>query len=972
MAETKIGNATPIELLADVNTAAPQQKIYPIEQDGQLPAPHRSNNGQILDGGVATLWKKSDTTTGAVSTFYTKAGDKFTVHGTKGAYSVKLNDAQVYTPPSGQYGPGIGFIASTGNYIDIVPSSSLDVFYGLYFISSFILVDTFTVNKYGKVIVSATTSYTKATANDVRSGCISRSFSQTGAPFSLYYIEQDMSGYYLKSYIAGTEATIASLITPALINGFQVQVHAWNQGNYHIVGINRRLPESSTGYPGNLIWYGTAGGAFSQSAVEACQISPILLTSTAMTFVGMRANNAGTLSYTTYACTGAGWAAPSTTVLPDQGFGNAIGGFFMMPGWMSGIKNFTLTNAEWSVTLGLMLTGATVPTMTEYFSANMAKLTNSADYISPDSWTVIAGNYGCFTIATADHQAASCCYHRTNTIENRPLSGMLNDYGDLYHGYVPCNSIDSGTSQVKLCVRRADGSFNLYYISQNINGKINETYADDNTIPNIFQEFSPNVVSMNLTGASYLVESASGVPALYQRTPPLPAQCFFFYPSGVFCFMVRPSSTQIGSTFALGYTGRYSTMVKSGLMFSSYHATPEPKYSEGPSIFGDRYIVDVYVQSGVSVSPPYVYSVGNSTSVTNNPLAVGTSYIDSTYIPVSACAKIINGGIAGCNSSYYQSQNNQTATYLDAVSLENQYFGYVFTTFFRLFGTLYGFDGTDIYELTTSGATVNNPTRVAKANGLRYLAMAPRAAYFVSDYDNSIWTFNGGRDLQRTYSLNNFDLETLASACFSTRNNELNIVAKLGGTEKILSIREFGDTDTQTVKSITTVLDSPGTPATYTTMLYASDDYIRIVSGPDTTRYTYYPLSGSTVHPLVWRSAYFGSTDNQTIRVSQIVIHGKLETSTGAVPAPAGAFSYSGEVRWNWQTAHASGFESHPFTSVTLDAGGYFRLRVIITQQTVAGGSVIIDLPGTTYKATIVSCVLYISGNGDQLITDSI
>jgi hypothetical protein len=938
MAETKIGNATALQLLSDVNTASPQQKIYPVDQNGDLPPPHRENNGQILDGGVATLWKKQETSVAGTNSadlvvYYTKNGTKVSIKNVVAAPTdnrIYIDDVAI-APYSGPSLPNIGkpvsLIANVSRYEDVVPCYDSQNFLGVRFSSAAFGTASYTLDEFtfqnGKIVIVNTKSYgVNALTSNVS---IIREATQSYSSAKLLYLY----GYTLAFNNGSTNEDIAT-VSNVYIDNFNIQLYGLHNGSgRYIFSINRQLQVSVTGYTGNLIWYGTSG-AWSQSATPAQQLNQGL--------VGVNLNNSSPASYTLFT-----YSSATTTTLANQAGGNPIGGFYSTPGFGTCILNESATNARWAV----------IQNGSSSQSNSLVKLASASEYKPLDGQYSLGTN---LYATTFGNKVSALNYYNYDC--------LMNDFGDLYEGHVPANLLEQAGVRTKIVTKCSDGSFNLLYSSSVLNNKYDVNYTDGNTNYNLIKEISPNVIKVSSYGVGFLIDVSQGPPAIVQGNyASLPyVKC----PCGVFGFNVYSSSPSALYSIAYSSKLKYGTSVDYGVFYCTSN-TP------APSALGTAYPSlprsNVYMSSGVATSPAYLYTSARLNYA--DQAFVGTSYQPYTDIPTPIYAKYASRGITGARSSFYQTQNSNTATFMDSYLLENQYFGYIFTDFFQLFGITYGFDGTDIFELTLQGGVINAPLKIAKAVGLRYLATAPTVAYFLSDYDNSIWTFNGGRDLQRTYSLNNFNPGTFKSAGFNTKYNELNIVAELSGAEKIIAIRQFGDTDTQTVKSITTVLDSPGTPATYTTLINVSDDYTRIVAGPLTTRYTYYPLSGSTVHPMLWKSAYFGSTDNQTTRVSQIVIHGRLETSAGASPG-TGSFSYSGTVGWDWQTAHTSGTEAHPFTSVTLDSGGYFRLRVIIGQQTVAGGSVTISLPGTTYKATIVSCVLYISGNGDQLITDSI
>jgi len=164
---------------------------------------------------------------------------------------------------------------------------------------------------------------------------------------------------------------------------------------------------------------------------------------------------------------------------------------------------------------------------------------------------------------------------------------------------------------------------------------------------------------------------------------------------------------------------------------------------------------------------------------------------------------------------------------------------------FRLFAQTYLFDGASIYLATFSGAAYTGKgAPVAPAAGMVLVAAAPTVVYFLSDFDNSVYTFDGGRALSKFARMN--DEAVISQGAFSTRDNTL----LLESSTDLLWVRD-GVVTRNAKKAAQTGLS-----------LY--DTAIGLVIANNTTswRYTYSALAGSTVVPLVWQSGYFGLTGN--------------------------------------------------------------------------------------------------------------
>jgi len=188
---------------------------------------------------------------------------------------------------------------------------------------------------------------------------------------------------------------------------------------------------------------------------------------------------------------------------------------------------------------------------------------------------------------------------------------------------------------------------------------------------------------------------------------------------------------------------------------------------------------------------------------------------------------------------------------------------------FTLFGQLYLYDQKNIYAADVDQVTgiFNTKTLLTSAPGLRYIATAPTQVYFLSQFDNSIYVFNGGRTLDKFKRMT--QLSPINSGIFNTRDNTLIL-----------------DTDTTFIWVRDNIITQNNKLPTQTSLKYY-DTVDGIIIGNDTSswRYTYKQEIGSEVVPLSIQLPYFGfNTDEKSILSEYtITIYNELKNKVDIV-----------------------------------------------------------------------------------------
>ena len=175
---------------------------------------------------------------------------------------------------------------------------------------------------------------------------------------------------------------------------------------------------------------------------------------------------------------------------------------------------------------------------------------------------------------------------------------------------------------------------------------------------------------------------------------------------------------------------------------------------------------------------------------------------------------------------------------------------------FTLYGQLYLFDGTYIYSVTFSGAVFEGRgLPVAVATGLQLIAVAPTRAFFLSAFDNSIYTYNGGRDLVKSKRMN--DLETILNGAYCVRDNALLIQT----TNHFINISDDIASYIPKLASQTAI------------SIYDTTGGLVIANNTAQWSYSFNAVSGSTAVALDLQTAYLAVKNNMRAILAGMTIY---------------------------------------------------------------------------------------------------
>jgi hypothetical protein len=261
----------------------------------------------------------------------------------------------------------------------------------------------------------------------------------------------------------------------------------------------------------------------------------------------------------------------------------------------------------------------------------------------------------------------------------------------------------------------------------------------------------------------------------------------------------------------------------------------------------DTYVNDLYYSSTFNDGSELIDVTKANLIYTNTPTT-------PKIVPVAIGQTYGYQSIIGNNQTIFLEQNNPSNPVpYDGYRIGNKIVG-TYNLFSLNNGVKYLFDGSAIYSVTIGTAGfVSNKSFVAPATGLVFVALAPTMAYFVSSFDNSLWTFVGGQTLSKDRRMN--QLQTIGNGIYNVHDNAL----LLQTSTELIWIRDD-------------VLTINAKKATQTDLkLYNTTGGIILGNDVKNWQYSFFNQTGATVVPLTWQSAYFGRTVNQKSILSEVV-----------------------------------------------------------------------------------------------------
>ena len=297
------------------------------------------------------------------------------------------------------------------------------------------------------------------------------------------------------------------------------------------------------------------------------------------------------------------------------------------------------------------------------------------------------------------------------------------------------------------------------------------TFTSESTLPQI-QQISSVAFKLNTISPTNIIE-------LPTRTL-LIGSCDY---NGRMAFTSTAAISAVRTRCVSSYTGKYSNGIDAGEKLVTI-ATPSGANIEviGFRVDGlQTFQIDTYIapSTAPSSTPIYSFSTTATGAELEDPQKSDTLYIQNTVVPLALGDIYDQNVVTTADSTIFYNTTNPisvgssvvagTSIGYDGYTLGNDIPG-IYTAF-RLQGQQYLQDAVYIYKVYIQNNVYQNKEIFCPSNGAGYIASSPTTIYFLSTFDNSIYTFTGGTTLDKMKRMNSLD--TILNGVFSVRENTL-------------------------------------------------------------------------------------------------------------------------------------------------------------------------------------------------------
>jgi hypothetical protein len=406
-------------------------------------------------------------------------------------------------------------------------------------------------------------------------------------------------------------------------------------------------------------------------------------------------------------------------------------------------------------------------------------------------------------------------------------------------------------------------------------------------IPDFFDKLGTDLYKLNTIHPSNLYSDDDET--LYQSSMDYNGRAFF----------TSTAAPGVGVNVASVITSRFSNSIDVGNKLVLIN----PLAAANIEVFGNR------LPSAYGVAPPYsvdtyiddLYSFSTIDSgevvLPDPPSPI---YVESDIVPVPIGADYGIGVAVVLGKTLIL--NKDFDGYMGGNDIEGEYVG------FNLFAQTYLFDGDTIFLANIQQNFLESLERLAPANGLVYVASSPTAIYFLSSFDNSIYVFDGGRNVTKYKKFSTED--QITQGVFSVKDNTLLLDAGTG----LFYIRD--GIITRNEKKITQT----------DLRLYETRNGLRMNNDIAEWQYTFYPLSGSAVVAVAVQTAFFGLKKLGVSTFAEIIV--TIYSDPGVfVSVLVTHYGYDQDGEFTPQP------EQFNVTPANFNSRGYAFLRFVPTKQ---------------------------------------
>jgi hypothetical protein len=324
----------------------------------------------------------------------------------------------------------------------------------------------------------------------------------------------------------------------------------------------------------------------------------------------------------------------------------------------------------------------------------------------------------------------------------------------------------------------------------------------------------------------------------------------------------------------------------------------------------------------------------------------------NSNIPPGGDAVYTGGGIQMLHAAAIQSPNYWGYQLFPAGGGSNL-LPWVDADVFLLHGTYYAYNNTYIYQISltngSSGVVQGAPVAVAYAIGLTYLCVSPNKAYFLSNYDNSVYYFDGGRSLVKLFEAN--QKPQIQAGAYNVRDNALYL-------ETIDSIITIRDEQSGAINSEGLQITENDLPSLWsaTSYLKSTANGLYFIMGQNIAVRSYY--SGLTLINLDYRTAHYSPAEWKTMQIQRI--GGQIWCSLNKNANLTLTLYYI-------RVDGTSGSVSAAVDATTRNVDGYSRFAWTPSVSNVIAGSVRVQHTSSEQKIVLMELVMYYTDGAEVI-----
>jgi hypothetical protein len=438
------------------------------------------------------------------------------------------------------------------------------------------------------------------------------------------------------------------------------------------------------------------------------------------------------------------------------------------------------------------------------------------------------------------------------------LGTCITEIGNFDDTYAPMTAYDN------TILYKYNSNYYIIVVDQAVN-------APTSIIPEI-QQISPFAFKLNTISPLNIVD--------LQTHTLLIGSCDY---NGRMSYSSTASPGSVTTRIVSSYNGKYSNGVDTGEVFTEISSPT----SDNIEVIGYRvdglqsFLIDTYIAppSAPASTPVYAFSTTSTGAQLSDPNRSDTLYIQNSVLPF-ALGDLYNLNVANTLEStiFYNTTGPLsvgtavvagTSIGYDGYTLGNDIPGQYVS--FRLQGQQYIQDASWIYKVNIQNNIYQNKDQFAPAIGVKYIASSPTVVYFLSTFDNSIYTFTGGTVLSKAKRMNSCD--RILSGMYSVKDDTLLLNATnsfIWMRDGVVTINTKTARQTGAISLFETVDGAVIANANYR-WLYTYNNPT-ITPTPNNTSYT--------VVPLYVKTAFFGLESNQRVIVPEWIISVYSEDKT--------------------------------------------------------------------------------------------